>query len=166
MPSSRRVAASYLAVALSLTLGACGGGSSSSTETTPPPPSVTVTSVSASCNSATVPVGQTIQCGATVHGTGTFNSSVAWSVNNVPGGNPTVGTTDETGLYKAAAVVPTPFTVTISAASSVDATKSGSVPVVIGCNVVGYTGDYCGWRGHNHSPGWEHRNHCTWSLDG
>jgi hypothetical protein len=113
-----------------LFLAGCGGGSSSSnnvsTSTAP-----AITSVSVSCTANTVPVGQTNQCSATVKGTGSFNSAVNWSVGNVQGGNTTVGTVASNGLYTAPGAVPTPYTVTVTATSAGDATKSASASVIV-----------------------------------
>lgn len=78
---------------------------------------------------ATLGTGENIQFTATV--TGTSNLAVNWSVNNVAGGNSTVGTISTTGLYTAPASVPNPSTVTISAASAADATRMGSASVGI-----------------------------------
>jgi uncharacterized protein YjdB len=87
----------------------------------------TITSVSVSCSSASVSVGQTDQCNAMVQGTGNFNPAVTWSVNTVAGGNSTVGTVSASGLYTAPASVPTPASVTITATSVADASKFASV---------------------------------------
>ena len=55
------------------------------------------------------------------------NSGVTWSVNGIPGGNPTVGTIDAKGLYTAPATLPNPnfarVTATSVAAPSVSATE-------------------------------------------
>src|ERR1035437_2640893 len=74
---------------LGLLAGCTGGGSSPAS---PSQPSVTVTS-----SSTSVLLGATQQFTATV--TGTSNTAVSWSVNNVAGGNATVGTIDTNGLY-------------------------------------------------------------------
>lgn len=116
----------------SLLLAGCGGsGSSYSSGGSTPPPTAPVTSVAVSCASATVNVGQTSQCSATVQGTGNYSSAVTWSVNSVAGGNATVGTVSTTGLYTAPATVPTPFTVALTATSVTDTTKSASSPVIV-----------------------------------
>ena len=106
-------------------LSGCGGGGSN----TPPQP--TITAVTVSCGSTSVQTSQTSQCSATVSGTGNFNSSVNWSVNNVSSGDPTVGTISSAGLYTAPTAVPTPYTVTITATSPADATKFASVPIIV-----------------------------------
>jgi uncharacterized repeat protein (TIGR03803 family) len=102
-------------------------GSAIVTATVPP----AITSVAVSCNMVSVPIGQSNQCSATVSGTGNFNSSVTWSVNNINGGTSATGTISSVGLYLAPTILPTPFTVSITATSIADATKSASVPIVV-----------------------------------
>src|SRR6185312_4507766 len=63
--------------------------------------------------------------------TGVSNTAVAWSVNGVAGGNPTVGTVDANGKYTPPATAPSPATVTVTATSAADATKSASAQVTI-----------------------------------
>jgi len=52
--------------------------------------------------------------------TGTSNTAVTWSVNNVTGGNSTVGTVDASGMYTAPANLPNPSTVNVTATSVAD----------------------------------------------
>jgi hypothetical protein len=52
-------------------------------------------------------------------------------VNGVAGGNSTVGTISTSGLYTPPANVPSPSTVTITAISVADSTKSASAQVTI-----------------------------------
>ncbi len=80
-------------------------------------------------STATVVVNALQQYTATV--TGNPNTSVNWFVNQVAGGNSTVGTISTTGLFTAPAVVPSSPTVTISAVSQVDNTTSGSAQATI-----------------------------------
>ena len=89
----------------------------------------TSVSVSISPTSASVQVSHTQQFTATV--TGTVNTAVNWQVNNVTGGNSTVGTVSSSGLYAAPAAVPNPPTVTVKAISQADPTKSASATVTI-----------------------------------
>ena len=103
-------------------------GNTTVTVTTPPP---TITSVSVSCNPTSVQTGQTLQCTATVAGTGSYNSAVTWSVNNMAGGNATLGTISASGLYTAPGVVPSPAQVTVTATSQADPTKSASAIISI-----------------------------------
>jgi len=78
---------------------------------------------------ASVGVGKTQQFTATV--TGTSNVTVSWKVNDVVGGNSTLGTITTAGLYTAPATAPSPSTITITAVSEADATKTASANVTI-----------------------------------
>jgi NHL repeat len=71
----------------------------------------------------------TQQFNATV--VGETNTAVNWLVNNVAGGNSTVGTIDATGLYTAPAAVPSPALITITAVSQASSDVSGTYPVTI-----------------------------------
>jgi YVTN family beta-propeller protein len=62
--------------------------------------------------------GETLQFTATV--SGTSNTNVTWFVNDIEGGNTTVGTISATGLYTAPATPPTPASVGIKAVSQFD----------------------------------------------
>src|SRR5947208_13577068 len=94
--------------------------------TTPTPISVSVT---ISPILATVAAGGTQQFSAVVQNTS--NTAVTWQVNGVTGGNATVGTISSSGLYTAPGVVPNPATVTVTAVSQADATKSAAAQVTI-----------------------------------
>ena len=61
----------------------------------------------------------------------TSNTSVTWQVNGVTGGNSTVGTISTAGLYTSPLLVPASPTVTVTALSIVDNTRSGSAQVTI-----------------------------------
>ncbi|HWY53044.1 MAG TPA: hypothetical protein VNZ03_01185 [Terriglobales bacterium] len=121
-------AIAFLALACSVTLFVfmVGCSSNKSLATPPPPQSVTV-SVSSSVSS--VLLGNTLQFTATV--TGTSNTAVTWSVNSVAGGNSTVGTITNAGLYTAPVDLPNPTNVNIQATSQADASASGSTAVII-----------------------------------
>ena len=69
-------------------------------------------------DTANVATGATKQFAATVENT--TNKKVEWYVNDVEGGNDSVGTISAAGLYKAPAKMPTPATVKIKAVSEVD----------------------------------------------
>src|SRR5437879_6135078 len=101
--------------------GCCAGAS---TARTPIPVNVTI-----SPTSATVAAGGTQQFMATVQNAS--NTAVAWQVSGVMGGNATVGTISTSGLYTAPAIVPSPATVTVTAVSQADPTKSASAQVTI-----------------------------------
>jgi len=90
------------------------------------PPSVTI---AISPTSATVRVRQNRQFTATIQGT--TNTSAIWKVNGIVGGNGTVGTISQSGVYKAPNSVPSPATVTVSATSAADPTKTASASVAI-----------------------------------
>jgi chitodextrinase len=63
--------------------------------------------------------------------TNTTNTAVTWQVNGVAGGDSTHGTISASGLYTAPSAVPNPATVTVSAISQADPTKSASATVAI-----------------------------------
>lgn len=75
-----RYASCLAACALLLGLADCGGSGTSSQ-------SPTITSVSISPITVSLQVSQSQQFIANVSGTGNFDASVEWSVNDVPGGN-------------------------------------------------------------------------------
>lgn len=79
-------------------------------------------------SSATVPLGDTQQFAATVTGTG--NPSASWLVNNVVGGNSTVGTISSAGLYQAPASLPS-SAVTVTAVSNANGATSASAAVTL-----------------------------------
>jgi serine protease len=73
--------------------------------------------------------------GGTQNFTGTAQNAttpgVTWSVNGAAGGNATVGTISALGVYTAPATVPSPATVTVTAASIQDPTQTASAQVTI-----------------------------------
>ena len=79
--------------------------------------------------SVTIGAGNTTQFQATV--TGTTDIQVSWSVNGVPYGNNTVGTVDGNGNYTAPVNIVGLGSVTVTATSVVDPTKSGSATVTL-----------------------------------
>ncbi len=93
------------------------------TVTITPPVSVVV-----SPKTANVVAGLTQQFTATV--TNATNTMVTWQVNNVTGGNATVGTISASGLYTAPATVPS-GAVTVKAISVADTTKSDTAAVTV-----------------------------------
>jgi hypothetical protein len=86
-------------------------------------------SVSVSPTSATLRVRRTKQFTATV--SNATNTGVVWKVNGVVGGNSTVGTITSGGYYRAPRSVPSGGTVTVSATSQADPTKTASASVTI-----------------------------------
>jgi len=104
----------------------CGGRTSamlSSSSTTP-------TSVAVAPSSATVQVGGMQQFSATVSPSGA-SQGVTWSVGGMGCTGASCGMIDATGKYIAPATVPNPATVTVTARSVVDSTKSASATVTI-----------------------------------
>ena len=114
--------------------------------TTPTPISVSVT---ISPILATVAAGGTQQFSAVVQNTS--NTAVTWQVNGVTGGNATVGTISSSGLYTAPGVVPNPATVTVTAVSQADATKSAAAQVTI--RAVAGIAFYVSTTGSDSNPG-------------
>jgi hypothetical protein len=115
-----------LLIAPLLLLQACGGGASGGGGNPPPPTPVQVT---ISPTQISVPVSQSVRFAATV--TGTSNRQVTWKVNNTVGGNSTVGTVNQNGLYQAPTAVPSPSVVSVTAVSQADQLKSASADVTI-----------------------------------
>jgi hypothetical protein len=78
---------------------------------------------------AAVPLGEPQTFTATV--SNTANTAVGWSVNEIPGGNATVGTIDAGGVYQAPANLPAPVSVSVQATSAADNSKSSASLVTI-----------------------------------
>jgi hypothetical protein len=85
--------------------------------------------VAISPTAAALQVGGTQQFNASV--TGTTNTAVTWLVAGIQGGSTTTGSISPSGLYTAPASVPSGGTVTITARSAADGTKSASASVSI-----------------------------------
>ena len=77
----------------------------------------------------TVPPGQTQLFKAAL--TNTTNTTVAWFVNDIAGGNATFGTISTAGLYTAPATVPNPAAVTVKAVSAVASTISDTSTITV-----------------------------------
>jgi serine protease len=86
--------------------------------------------VSVTPSSASLQVGMATQAFTAIV-TDTTNTAVSWQVNNVPGGNSTVGTISASGVYAPPATVSGTTTVTVTAVSLAVKTQSGSAQVVI-----------------------------------
>jgi len=107
----------------------CGGGPasvSSPPPSAPPPPSITVT-VTPTTGSVLLGNSQTLT--ATV--TNTADTSVTWSVNNIPGGTPSMGTITSAGVYTAPTDLPSQAIVQVTATSQVDSSKSATAQITI-----------------------------------
>ncbi len=116
-------------VLLCLICTSCGVVSSSS----PPPPAT----VSVTPSSAQPFPGGVVPFQALVENAS--SSAVNWQVSGTIGGNSTVGTIDSNGRYTAPSAVPTPATVTVTAALQSDPTKTGSASVTV-LSFSAYTG--------------------------
>src|ERR1700757_1438245 len=108
-------------VLLAVAIPSCGGGGT--------PPAKPTISVTISPDNAPVQTGATLQFTASV--TNASNSNVAWEVNGKLGGDNTSGTISGNGLYSAPAAVTDPPTVTVTAVSQANNSKSGSATVGI-----------------------------------
>lgn len=84
--------------------------------------------VSLAPGTAQAVLGGQVKFSATVTGSA---SGVSWLVNGTVGGNFTVGTIDSTGLYTAPILLPDPNTVTVTAASVTDSTRSATASVTL-----------------------------------
>jgi uncharacterized protein (DUF1800 family) len=104
-----------------------GGAASSST--TAQVTSASAISVQINPPTVSVHAGGTLQFSAAV--TGSPNSAVLWTVDTNGGGNSAVGYMTSQGTYFAPAIVPSPNTVTITATSVADSTKSSSATVTV-----------------------------------
>lgn len=89
------------------------------------------TNISVTISPATVSVNvvTTQQFSDSIQG-GT-NSVTIWKVNNITGGNDTIGRIDSNGLYHAPTTVPSPPTVTIAASSFEDVNATATATVTI-----------------------------------
>lgn len=85
--------------------------------------------ITISPTAATVKLGQTQQFTSTV--TGNSNTSVTWAVNGVNGGNTSVGTVSTLGLYTAPVNSLNPSSVSVTATSVADTSKTASATVTI-----------------------------------
>jgi uncharacterized protein (DUF1800 family) len=115
---------------LALLLAGCAGiGSKSGGSSPTTPPSNAGVTVAVAPATAMVRAGAMQAFAATV--TGNTNTSVTWSVNAVAGGSAATGTIDTTGLYTAPVNLPSPNTITVTATSVADTTKSGNGAVAL-----------------------------------
>jgi len=106
------------AIPVPLFLTACGGNGGGGASTATP----TITSVTVGCSPASISTNQTSACTQTVNGTGSFNSSVTWSVSPT-----SMGTVSSAGVF-----TPTGAgTATVTATSTQDSTKSGNSTVTV-----------------------------------
>lgn len=104
------------------------GGSQLAVELPASPTPVTV-SVTVAPTAATVQTGGSEALSATV--ANTTNATVTWLVDGVSGGDATVGVISAAGVYSAPSLVPSPATVTVTAVSAADPTRSGAAQLTI-----------------------------------
>jgi hypothetical protein len=124
---------------------------------TPPDVTITVTSVADATKSATATVTVQPRVSVTIDPpggsslftdeskkftafvSGTDNQEVTWRVDNILGGNTTVGTISPQGLYRAPLSLPPgrpPMTVAVTATSKADTTKSAAVFVTVSARII------------------------------
>ena len=121
MTTKKVFATTFATAVLCYVLALMGcGGSNGSGGNPPPTPLISVS------GPASVMVGQQAQYTAAENGS---PITPTWAVNNVTGGNSTVGTISAAGLFTAPQAVPNPASVTITAMSS--GATAGSVSVTI-----------------------------------
>jgi hypothetical protein len=118
-----------LSLFASLQAGCAHVSASHSSPAPPNPPASGNVQVSVTPNPASVRTGSSQQFTASV--TGTTNTTVIWSVNNVGGGNSTAGTITSSGNYTAPASLPSPNTITIQATSTADSSAFGASNVTL-----------------------------------
>jgi hypothetical protein len=106
-----------------------GCGSTSAPSTAP-----TNVVVSVQPGSANLFLGQTQQFQGIV--TGATDTSVRWTVNNVPGGNASVGTITAGGLFTAPSDLPSPPSATVTAVSNADSQAISSASVTLTDDIV------------------------------
>jgi hypothetical protein len=109
-------------------LAACGSATKLSTNPTQPTTPASV-SVAVSPSTANIRAGSSYTFTTIV--TGSTNATVSWSVNSTPGGDSTIGTITSSGTYTAPAALPSPNTITVTATSAADTTKSSSSAVTL-----------------------------------
>jgi hypothetical protein len=119
--SAPALASLWVVMAGGMFLASCGSGGTGNDIALPV---ITLSPVSAS-----VPAGGPLQFTATI--VSPTSTTVTWSVNNILGGNSTVGTISSSGLYIAPAAVPNPATVTVRCTSSAETNPYGSAIVTI-----------------------------------
>jgi hypothetical protein len=109
-------------------LAGCGGGASSSSGSNGGLSPATI-AVSISPTTANIRAGSLTPFTATI--TGSSNTSVTWDVSGTAGGSSTLGTISANGAYSAPTTLPSPNSVTITATSVADTSKSASSSVTL-----------------------------------
>jgi hypothetical protein len=109
----------------------CSTTSGSSTTTTTSTCTDPTTNITLTISPATISLNVTTPQQFTGTLQGGTNSIVIWKVNNVQGGNNTVGRIDSSGLYNAPATVPTTNPISVTATSFEDQNLSATATVTI-----------------------------------
>ena len=110
-------------LALILSAGSCGGSGSGGGKPTP------TSTVTITPKTATLSTGAAQQFSAAV--SGTTDQTVLWEVNGTPGGDLSHGFISQGAVYIAPVTVPSPPTVSVTAVSFADPTKSGTATVTV-----------------------------------
>lgn len=113
--------------AVTCTTNTTTNSTSTSTSTCTDP----VTNISVTISPSTVSVNVVTAQQFLVSITGGTNSVTIWKVNNITGGNSTLGVIDSNGLYHAPVTVPSPATVNVTATSFEDQLVSATSAVTI-----------------------------------
>lgn len=110
----------------------CGGGSAAPAPVAPPPaPAPVVVTVSPA--SAPVLLGNAQPFSANV--SNAADARVSWAVNGVPGGSAALGTISADGTFTAPRDLPSPATLTITATSIADTSKSATAQVTVASDI-------------------------------
>ena len=133
------VAAAILVLSMGIT--GCGGGIAATVNN--PPPATLVVSVTVSPAVVKIQAGDALKFTATVSPAGA-NQAVNWTVSGPGCAAASCGTIDSSGMYVAPATVPNPPTVTVTATSGADTSKSSSAMVTVepGGNSAQLNGQY------------------------
>ena len=119
-----------IAILATLALAALLAGCGSSSALPPPPPAPTPVQVKVAPATASVAAGGAAVAFAAEVQNAT-NAGVTWQVNGAAGGNVTYGIISPSGSYSSPASVPSPPTVTVSAVSVQDPSRSATAQVTI-----------------------------------
>jgi hypothetical protein len=92
------------------------------------PPAANITVVVAPAT-ASMLLGERQNFSATV--SNAENTAVSWSVNGIPGGSAAVGTVDAGGVYTAPQIIMEPPSISLTAASVADSSRSGAAAIAI-----------------------------------
>lgn len=126
MKTAQRILSSTLITLLMVASVACGSSSQPENRIAP---RILPLSVSVLPQNAAVQVNTSQQFDAVV--SNHSSQAVTWQVDHIPGGNATVGTISSSGLYSAPASVADVTSITVTAVSQQDTSKSGSAGATI-----------------------------------